>query len=125
MEHPPSNCALMEALASLPPSPGESKILIQEHRDNRGQVYAHIAAIYDTGQIIGMATRGTVVFGLDENQHVRHHLTQGFALNCLKDCCRAYLGRSDVDFIQEPIDPVVVQAPQTIQPASGMPPHRM
>lgn len=68
----------------------------------------------DNGMIIGSAVNGTMQFGETANEKVRYFISQDHAIDYLKQECRAYAGRDDIDFLTQEGEPLV-------QPALHMP----
>ena len=99
-----------EVLCKMPPADGLAKIIVQTHRDQRGLAMGAIVAREDTGQVIGSAVNGGVRFGTEVVIDL-FFVTQRHALTYIKELCKVYLNRSDVDFIVEESDvPLVMPA---------------
>lgn len=86
------------------------KIMIVKHRSADGQVVLLVFALAD-GMIIGSVQQGVTKFGVDfKNNEERCFLNNDSAEVYIKDKCREYLGRDDVDFLVEEGDPIVQRA---------------
>ena len=65
----------------------------------------------DTGQVIGSAVNGGIRFGTEVVMDL-FFVTQRHALAYIKELCKVYLNRSDVDFIVEESDVPLVMPTQ-------------
>lgn len=102
----------------LPPPDGLAKIVMQTHRNERGDVVAVAFAREDTGLIIGAAAGQSARFGIGGGVQEWFFLDQHHAERFLKDCCREYLQRPDIDFLTQESGALI----QTPMPAQR---HRM
>lgn len=88
------------------------KVTVTNHRNEIGKIAFQVYSL-GTGMIIGSLQNGLVNFGEDPNHpEVRAFIDNESAEIYLKDKCKAYIGRDDVDFLSREGDPIIQQASQ-------------
>jgi hypothetical protein len=101
--------SLQEALGSLPEPVGLAKIIIQTLRDERGALAGVAFARADSGMIIGAAKAGATQFGHGPID-TKYFISQTHAVEYVKELCRTYLDRGDVDFLSQEGDVPLILA---------------
>jgi len=99
--------ALQEAFENLPEPGGLAKIVTQPLRDERGTLIGMAFARADTGMIIGAAQQGMSQFGHSPCIDQHYFTSQQKAEDYVRELCRIYLCREDVDFLVEEGDQAV------------------
>lgn len=93
------------------------KIKIVEHKATDGDTW--IFSEYDSGMIIGSVKNQSAQFGPDPREGVvRFFVDDAHAILFVRDKCKEYLGRDDVDFFTESANPLV-------RPTFNMPAGRL
>jgi hypothetical protein len=99
----------------LPPPDGCCKVIIQHHRNERGDIVATVFGRDDTGLLIGCVQGQSGKFGIGAGVQEWFFLDSDRAELYIKELCREYLGRRDVDFVHQNADKLVQAAPQMPQ----------
>ena len=108
-----------QAAASLPAPEGLAKMVLQTHRDERGNKLGIVAGRADDGFIIGSAFKGVLRFGHSDMTLEHYYLDQNYAEQALKRVCRLYLDRMDVDFMTQDAPDIIIVGPVAPQSNHG------